>query len=254
MRWNAWAGLLVTAALTACGNDPEGPARPQATVTSASGAANLAAKVEAFRTALGTLNGGTDGQQSSGRREINWDGAVANPFNNRDDFPGDFFNSNVKAGATFTTAGTGFRNDSTLFSDVNPAYARQFAFFSANKIFSPVGSNQLDQVFRVAGHPTPATVRGFGVVFSDVDVAEKTTVQLFASDGSSLGTFAAPIRGDAAGLSFISVLFDEPIIARARITLGTGALGAGVNDISAGGSTDVVVIDNVIYGEPTSAF
>jgi hypothetical protein len=42
----------------------------------------------------------------------------------------------------------------------------------------------------------------------------------------------------------------EAIVARARITLGTGALGANVNDVSAGGTVDVVVTDNFIYGEP----
>jgi len=44
------------------------------------------------------------------------------------------------------------------------------------------------------------------------------------------------------------------VIARVRITLGTGALGAGVKDVSAGGTSDLVVFDNVIYGEPKQAF
>jgi hypothetical protein len=161
----------------------------------------------------------------------------------------------VKSGAVFTTAGTGFRNDSTLFAEINPNYASQFNFFSATKIFTPVGSNQLDQLFRVAGQPTPAAVRAYGVVFSDVDLADKTTIQVFAIDGSSLGTFAAPVRSDAAGLSFVGVTFDDPIIARVRITLGTGALGANVNDVTAaGGTADLVVLDNIIYGEPKKSF
>lgn len=225
---------------------------PTATVLTASG--NIAAKVDEFRNALGPSNGGTAGEQTTGRREITWDGAGANPFDNKNDFPANFFNSNVKSGAVFTTAGTGFRNDSTDFAEVNPTYAAEFSFFSANKIFAPVGSNQLDQLFQVAGQPTPATTRGFGVVFSDVDLAEKTTIEVFAQDGSSIGTFSAPVRSDAAGLSFLGVTFDNPIIARARITLGTGALGAGVNDISAGGTADLVVLDNLIYGEPHKAF
>jgi hypothetical protein len=41
------------------------------------------------------------------------------------------------SGAVFTTSGTGFRNDSTDFSEINPAYAADFTFFSANKIFAP---------------------------------------------------------------------------------------------------------------------
>jgi hypothetical protein len=247
--------LATSFAIAACSSDKitsPAPVLPQATVLTATG--NIAAKVDEFRNLLGPSNGGTAGEQPTGRREITWDGAGANPFNNKNDFPANFFNSNVKSGAVFTTAGTGFRNDSTDFVEINPTYADQFNFFSANKIFAPVGSNQLDQLFQVAGQPTPAVTRGFGVVFSDVDLADKTTIQLFAQDGSSLGTFSAPTRSDAAGLSFLGVTFADAIIARARITLGTGALGANVNDISAGGTLDLVVLDNLIYGEPKKAF
>jgi hypothetical protein len=154
----------------------------------------------------------------------------------------------------FTTAGTGFRNDSTDFAEINPDYAAQFTFFSANKIFAPIGSNQLDQLFQVAGQPTPAVSRGFGVVLSDVDVADKTTIELFDKDGKSLGLYSAPVRTDAAGLSFVGVTYDDAIIARVRITLGTGALAPNVNDVSAGGTVDLVVLDNLIYGEPKKAF
>jgi hypothetical protein len=242
-------------AIAACSSDnitQPVPVGPVATVVSATG--DIATKVGDFRTALGTSNGATAGQQADGRREINWDGAGANPFDNKNDFPANFFNTNVKAGAVFTTDGTGFRNDSTDFAEINPAYAAQFTFFSANKIFAPVGSNVLDQLFEVAGQPTPAVSRGIGVVFSDVDIADKTTIELFAQDGSSLGKFSAPVRSDAAGLSFLGVTYTDAIIARVRITLGTGALGAGVNDITAGGTADLVVIDNLIYGEPKKAF
>ena len=247
--------LAAVAAIAACSDDTVTnpvPVVPQSTVFTATG--NVTTKVDEFRNVLGASNGGTAGEQPTGRREINWDGAGANPFNNKNDFPANFFNTNVKSGAVFTTAGTGFRNDSTDFAEINPTYAAQFNFFSANKIFAPIGSNQLDQLFQVAGQPTPAVARGFGIVFSDVDLADKTTIQLFAQDGSSLGTFAAPVRSDAGGLSFIGVTFDEAIIARVRITLGTGALGANVNDVTVGGTSDLVVLDNLIYGEPHKAF
>ena len=249
--------IAAVAALAACSNDTvTNPVTPQpgptATVITATG--DIAAKVDEFRNLLGPSNGGTPGEQAAGRREINWDGAGANPFNNKNDFPANFFNTNVKSGAVFTTSGTGFRNDSTDFVEVNPTYAGEFNFFSATKIFAPVGSNRLDQLFEVAGQPTPAVTRGFGIVFSDVDLADKTTIQLFAQDGSSLGTYSAPVRSDTKGLSFVAVAYDNAIIARVRITLGTGALGANVNDISDGGTVDVVVLDNLIYGEPHLAF
>lgn len=248
-------GLAVVAVLMACSDDQvaaptPGPAQP--TVITATG--DITAKVDEFRNALGASNGATVGEQPAGRREIAWDAAATSPFDNQDDFPADFFNTNVTAGAVYTTAGSGFRNDSTLFSEINPTYAAQFGFFTPTKIFSPIGSNQLDQLFQVAGQPTPAVTRGFGIVFSDVDLAAATTIQLFAQDGSSLGTFSAPARSDAGGLSFVGVTFTDAIIARVRITLGTGALGANVNDVTAGGPVDLVVLDNVIYGEPRNAF
>jgi len=252
MRKLGWMGTAVAAVTIACGAANESAPAPQATVFMATG--DVAAKVDEFRNALGPSNGGTAGEQPTGRREINWDGAAANPFNDRNDFPADFFNTVVKSGAVFTTAGTGFRNDSTLFAAINPTYATEFNFFSANKIFAPVGSNVLDQLFQVAGQPTPAVVRGFGIVFSDVDLPDKTTIELFAQDGTTLGTFSAPVRSDAAGLSFAGVTYADAIIARVRITLGTGALGATANDITEGGSADLVVLDNVIFGEPKAAF
>ena len=254
MKFTAIAAVLVIAA---CSDDNVTnpvpvPTPVQATVFTATG--SISAKVDEFRTALGPSNGTTAGEQPTGRREINWDGAGANPFNNKNDFPADFFNQNVKAGAIYTTNGTGFRNDSLSFSEVNPTYAAEFTAFSPTKIFAPVGSNQMDQLFRVAGQPTPAVVRGFGIVFNDVDVADKTTIQLFAQDGSSLGTFVSPVRTDTKGSTFVGVSFTDAIIARVRITLGTGAMGPAVNDISAGGTVDLVVLDNVIYGEPKKAF
>lgn len=258
MNGKQWMGLTIIGLMMACSDasvvapNPTPNPEPQATVFSATG--GITAKVDEFRTALGASNGGTAGEQPAGRREIGWDGAGAIPFNNRNDFPADFFNTNVKSGAVFTTAGTGFRNDSTRFRDINPAYADEFTAFSPAVIFAPVGSNLFDQLFQVAGQPTPAAVRGFGVVFSDVDLADKTTIQLFAQDGSSLGVLVAPVRSDAAGLSFVGVTYAEAIIARVRITLGTGALGANINDISAGGLADLVVVDNLIYGEPRLAF
>ena len=162
----------------------------------------------------------------------------------------DFFNTTARNGAVFTTPGTGFRNDSLKFAEVDTSYAAEFATFSPTKIFAPVGSNVMDVHFRVAGETTPATVTGFGVVFSDVDRAGSTTIELFDKDGKSLGVFTAPTRSDAGGLSLVGARFAEPIVARARITSGNAALARGIRDVTAGGSADLVVMDNFIFGEP----
>jgi hypothetical protein len=244
-------GALLAAVAACSGYGSNGPNYPALVPTTISATGDIAAKVAEFRTLLGDpSNGGTAGEQPAGRREISWDGAGANPFDNRNDFPATFFNTNVKSGAVFTTPGTGFRNDSLKFVEVNAGYGAEFAAFSPTKIFSPVGSNVMDVLFQVAGETTPALVTGFGAVFSDVDVAARTTIEYFDANGIRLGSIAAPVRSDAAGLSFAGVKYDQPVVARVRITLGTGSLGAAVNDVSAGGAKDLVVADNFIYGEP----
>lgn len=245
--------LAVTiAAFAACDdNYSSNPVPPPLVPSVVAATGNIAVQVDAFRALLGDpSNGGTAGEQPAGRREIGWDGAGANPFNNRNDFPAAFFNTNVKSGAVFTTPGTGFRNDSLEFSEVNPAYAAEFSTFSPTKIFSPVGSNVMEVDFQIAGQPTPAQVTGFGAVFSDVDVAAATTLEFFDATGTSLARIAAPVRSDAAGLSFVGARFAQAVVARVRITLGTGVLATATNDISAGGTVDLVVADNFIYGEP----
>jgi hypothetical protein len=222
---------------------------PPATTIVGSGA--IAAKVTEFATLLGEpANGGTAGEQSAGRREITWDGAGANPFDNRNDFPATFFNTNVKSGAVFTTPGLGFRNDSTLFVDINPGYATEHAPFSPKKIFSPVGSNVMDVLFQVAGQPTPAKVTGFGAVFSDVDVGGGTTLDFFSTENQLLLHLVVPARTDASGLSFAGAKFANAIVARVRITLGNAPLGPATNDVSSGGTSDIVVVDNFLFGEP----
>jgi hypothetical protein len=260
-RFATVAALATLSALIACGSDysgsnpvvppppPPPPPGPVLTLFTATG--DIQAKVDAFRAALGEpANGAAAGEQPAGRREISWDGAGANPFNNKNDFPAAFFNTNVKNGAVFTTPGTGFRNDSLKFAEVNAEYANEFSTFSPTKIFSPIGSNVMEVLFQVAGQPTPAEVTGFGVVFADVDVAGATSIEFFDRTGKSLGTVKAPERSNAAGLSFAGGKFDSPIVARVRITLGTGALGATVKDVTSGGTLDLVVTDNFIFGEP----
>jgi len=225
------------------------PAGPQATVITASG--DIAAKVAEFRTLIGDpANGATVGQQPAGRREVSWDGATARPFNNRNDFPPDFFNTVATVGLIYE--GAAFRNDSLLFAEINPTYANEFKAFTPKVMFSAIGANVINVRFQVAGAATPAAVSGFGAVMADVDLDNTATIELFDKDGKSLGRFAAPRRSDANGLSFVGAKYDAAIVASVRITCGNGALGAGVNDVTSGGLLDLVVIDNVIYGEPSA--
>jgi len=228
---------------------PTEPLPPEATVITASG--DITAKVDEYRQLLGDpKNGGAvPGPAAAGRREINWDGVNAANVNTNT-FPGDFFNTTTKLGLVMTTPGPGLRVSDKDFSDVNPAFGDTFNAFSPAKTFAAVGSNIVDVTFQVAAATTPAVVSGFGVVFADVDVAGATKIEVFDKAGKKLGTFDAPVRSDANGFSFIGVKFASPIIARVRITSGTGALGAQAQDVSSGGAADLVVMDDFLFAEP----
>lgn len=230
------------------------PARAQ-TVFSAAGpnAAAIQGSVDNFRTALGTLNANVAGSFGSGRREINWDG-VPDPLAAPNLLPSNFFNVNSPRGVVFSTAGTGFQVSASAaagaveFGTINPTYSTQFATFSPQRLFTAVGSNVLDVRFFVPGSTTAALVNGFGSVFTDVDLANTTSIQFFDASNISLGTFFAPNLQGSETLSFLGVRFATPIVSRVRITSGNTALGP--NDT---GNVDVVAMDDFIYGEPVAA-
>lgn len=208
-------------------------------------------RVTEFRALLGDpLNGTAAGQQPSGRREINWDGVPA-AVTNTDTFPAAFFNTNSPRGLVMTSGGSGLRVADNNFADVNASYGTQFATFSPSKSFAVIGGNSVDITFQLAGSTVPASVSGFGVVFSDVDVEGSASIEVF-NGSSSYGRVVAPARCDATGLSFAGIVFNQDErITRVRITSGAAAIGSGVNDVSSGGTADLVVMDDFLYGEPS---
>ncbi|MGH9941921.1 MAG: PEP-CTERM sorting domain-containing protein [Pyrinomonadaceae bacterium] len=223
-------------------------------IFSASGAnpAGIQSTVDAFRTQLGALNPNVAGSFGSGRREINWDG-VPNGFSAPNNLPANFFNANSPRGAVFSTPGSGFQVSAnagvapTEFDNINPTYSAQFQPFSAQRLFTAVGSNILDVTFFIPGSNTAATVSGFGSVFTDVDLTLTTSIQFFDQNDVSLGTFFAATNDN--GLSFLGVFFNAgERISRVRLVNGNTALGPNET-----GGIDLVVMDDFIYGEPGNA-
>lgn len=230
------------------------PAIAAPIVFSAAGpdAASILPTVDDYRAALGALNPNEPANFAGGRREINWD-AVPEAASSPNAFPGNFFNGNIAGrarGVVFATPGTGFEVSANAgvgvqFGNLNPTYPGIFEPFSPNKLFTPVGSNITDVTFfSPADQTTPATVTGFGAVFSDVDLA-LSSIEYFTLGGDPLGTFAVPAVAGDETFSFLGVLFDSAVVGRVRITSGNIAVPA-----SETSSLDAVVLDDFIFGEP----
>lgn len=244
-----FASAVLLSALTAAHAVP--------VVTSASGvdAASIQASVDAFRTSLGTLNANVVGSFGTGRREINWDG-VPDALSAPNNLPANFFNVNSPRGAVFSTPGTGFQvsanaanstSTAVEFGNINPSYPSLVAPFSPQRLFTAIGSNVTDVNFFVPGSATAASVSGFGVVFTDVDLANISSLTFFDGSNALLGTFFVPTSRGSEGLSFLGVRFTDERIGRVRITAGNQSLGGNESDVA-----DLVVMDDFIYGEPVA--
>ena len=227
-------------------------AAPVSFVDAAGNAAGIQSTVDSFRAALGGLNPNVIGSFGSGRREINWDG-VPTGFAAPNNLPANFFNANSPRGVEFSTPGTGFAVSANAgvapveFGNINPAYPGLFAPFSPQRLFTALGSNIVDVRFFVPGSATAALTQGFGVVFTDVDLINTTSIEYFDAADLSLGSFFAPAASGDETLSFLGVLFTEGrVVSRVRITSGNEALS------TASPSGDVVAMDDFIYGEPVA--
>jgi hypothetical protein len=261
MKPTVYAHFLALAVVVGCGDyksptsvppGPPPPPPPPAFVTfeTLGDSISIADKLTEFRAALGgVLNAPNTPPADSGRREINWDGVPA-ALTNVDTFPATFFNVNSKRGAVYQSLGTGLRVDSTAFASINADFAAQFSTFSPKKLFMPVGSNKVEVRFQLAGTTTAALVTGFGAVFADVDRVGSTTIEFFDAHDVRIGLLKAPNHDGVHLLSFTGAVFEAPIVARVVITSGDAPLSATVVDVTAGGTQDLVVMDDFVYGEP----
>ncbi len=218
--------------------------------------ADIQGAVDDFRADLGGVNNGADAPSASGRREINWDGVIdelAAPNN----LPGNFFNAISKRGVVFATPGTRFQVSASSsnvsgtpveFGNLNPAFPNLFQPFSPERLFTVLGSNIINISFFIPGTTTPAVVRGFGAVFTDVERSDSTKLEFFDAQGNLIFSgFALAVPGAHESLSFLGASFATPQIALVRITSGDAGLDAQAEN---NGVVDLVAMDDFIYGEP----
>jgi hypothetical protein len=197
--------------------------------------ASIQATVDSFRLALGGINNGNAPGTIGGRREINWDGGGSATTISGTPFDG-FLNIR---GARFTTPGTGF-----VQAPPDALDPLSFGLFSPLRIFSPIGSNITDVSFFIPGTngAVPATVSGFGAVFTDVnrdDSTSRTTIEFFDISNNLIFSQAElPGLVSKQSLSFLGAVGDaDEAIYRVRITTGTTPF-------------DLVAMDDFIYSEP----
>jgi hypothetical protein len=228
-------------------------------------AASIQETVNAYRLALGEPNNGNAPGQLSGRREINWDGGSTTNLNTAVTLGSTLTTFQNSRGALFTTPGTGFVQAPAAADPVqfppgglagqfnNPTYGDIFTPFSDSRLFSAIGSNLTEVAFFVpvapGGSNKPATVTGFGAVFTDVDKRgngnASTRIEYFDADGDLLfSSFVPALRGDG-NLSFLGIVFDEARIAQVQIT--SGNVAPGPDDL---GKHDIVMMDDFLYDEP----
>ena len=228
-------------------------ARAQLTTFTAAGAnaAAITPTRDSFRAALGGGTvAGANGSFGGVRREINWDG-VPDGFADPNALPANFFNVNSPRGVVFSTPGTGFLvsansggSQPTLFG-----FPNDFATFSPQRLFTAVNSNITDVRFFLPGTVTPATVLGFGSIFTDVEVANLTSISYFdVNDALISSAVVSPVSGNQ-GFSFVGATSTVPIF-RVRITSGANTIVS--NGVLGDPNNDVVVMDDFIYAEPVA--
>jgi hypothetical protein len=218
--------------------------------TAGSAPADIQAVVDEFRHFLGD-NNGVGHTFSGGRREINWD-AVPDGFAAPNNLPANFFNKNSPRGVVFFTPGSGFQVSAregvapAEFDNLRPDASDKFAVFSPPRLFTGLGSPITEILFFVPGTAQAATSKGFGSVFTHVDRDDSTKIEYFDVNGTLLFSGFVPSAKGSETLSFLGVAFDggEEVFL-VRITSGDVELGG-----SNRGGTDLVVMDDFIYGEP----
>ena len=241
--------------------DPHNFAPPTVFQAAGPSIASVQASLDQYRLELGGDNNGiAKGPLTSGRREINWDGGGSTATSLSGTPLTQFLDGR---GSLFVTPGSGFVQappSGLAETFANPTYEKVFQPFSRARLFSSIGSNVTVVTFFVPGSAGGliATTRGFGAIFSDVDLPDgsgpgskrgnrksSTLVEYYGLDGGLLYSSFVPASPGDAGFSFLGITFKDARVASVRITAGDVAPGA--DDVR---PHDVVMTDDFIYGEP----
>lgn len=219
-------------------------------VGTGTGPGSAAAARSAFEAALGGADNGTQpGPITGGYRVLDWSGDVV-PLG-----PGWFSGSTVtytvhlgadsvqgqpQVGLGLATPGSAVAMSIDGFLGFNPSYPALFQSAGTSTLFAPVGSTETDLTFSVPSAPDPplvtpqppgpfsgnvdaalpgaqASVGGFGATFLNVELSDSSSIEFFAGDGSSIGTYDVP-AGAPGEPEFLGVLFGAAPVVNAKIS------------------------------------
>jgi len=237
-------------------------------IFSGAGLTNATNSLNAFRAAIGGINNGANPPaQIGGRREINWDGVKLDGT----DFGGNtlVIDLNHTVGIPvnrFQARGVIFEEVYAVsgdgFASVNPGTAGHFPAFSPNNTFAMFNENTIELNFVTPSAPTVAPIqagtRGFGAIFLDVNTPNTSKITYY--HGSTvLGEYFVP-SSTAGDVEFLGVLFNDPIVTRVELTLGTATLFSfdeNTHQVTPGGAEnlptkDLAVVDDFVYAEPAA--
>ena len=244
-----WLAVVLAAGflLAACKKDKD-----DEKVIVITGTGNIQGSLDKFRSVLGGSLNTTPGAVG-GYREVNWDAVpdelIGKPMpTNFFNTPGDNVPASQQRGLTYEPGSGEFRISATNFIEVNSTTSGEFTPFSGEKTFANVNANLWVIEPEVPGKAEAATIQGFGIVFSDVDVANSTSMEFF-NEGKSLGKFFAPVHSSTSSFSFLGVYFKDEKVTSVRVSH-QGPLATAGKDVSDGGTADLLILDNFIYDEP----
>jgi hypothetical protein len=201
----------------------------------------------------GTDNGTTAGEQTGGFRDATWSGVAADGTD-----PG---STPIAAGVAAVSVrrlepwGVELAPQVAVTSDSFASVNQHASGLFATPAWAPFNTNATEmQVVVPAGSgstPVPAQTRGLGVLFLNVQTANTTEIQYYNGD-ILLGQVFAP----AGTTSFAGLLFPDPVVTRAVITLGSAEIFAfNGSTASPGGMNPSTLVAgrDIVLAEPAPA-
>ena len=227
----AMAISIITLAIGIVASAPATPATPPAGFT-------VFTNKAAFETALDALAPNT-------RFNINWDGIGFATPGTKLLSPTAFLNRQIILDTNATAGDLLVSNNN--FADLRSNYPANFPTFSPKVNFKILSDGPQKNIFTLADRVTPALTSAFGAIFTDVEKGGTSGLVFKDQFGNELGRFVVPAGANGQN-QFLGVIFSRPVVARVDVLMGEGGTDFGdVNDVSNGGTADLVVTDDFVF-------